>query len=157
MSSPIARLKSLSEEEKSKLSAVLRRKLFLRVGIFSSIVLVCLVVMMYFNTFSGSYKVEDNLEIINVVFVVISVLCLRLVISEILEFGKETRSPNKKVIHTRIAGRKGDEIILGNKSFSKSEILLDNSEFDSFKGGEDVVLELSAISNSIFSVKRIVR
>ncbi len=133
----------------------MRKKLIIRVGVFSALVLLCLAVMMYFNMFSGNYKVEDNLEVINVAFVVISVLCLRLVVSEILEFGKETRSSNKKVIHARIVGRKGDEIILGNKSFAKDEILLDNSEFDSFKGGEDVILEISAVSNTIFSVKRI--
>ncbi len=110
--------------------------------------------MVYFNEFRDGNSAMDNLEVINVVFVIISVLCARLLISEISEYRKEAGSPVNKIIHTRIAGRKDGKIILGNKSFGKEEIILDASDFDSLQGGDEVVLELSAKSNTIFSVKK---
>jgi hypothetical protein len=151
-----ASLQSLSDQEKEKLSAILRRKLYLRGGVFFGMILTCSAIMLFFNKYNVNYQVEGNLGVINVVFVVISVIGARLFVSEILEFNKETSSPVKKIIRTKVAGRKDDKIILGNKSFSKEEILLDSSEFDLLKGGDEVTLELSAKSNTIFSIRRTV-
>lgn len=95
------------------------------------------------------------MEVINVVFVVIVVICTRFLFSEFMEYGKETGSQNKKVINTRIAGRQDGKIILGNKPFGKEDILLDNSDFDYLQSGDEVLLELSAKSNIIFSVKKL--
>ncbi len=120
---------------------------------FLSAIVLSTAMVIYFNKYNSSYG--DSLGIVNVVFVVIIVLCARLLYTEVLEYGKEMRSPNKKVIHTRIAGIKNGKVMLGNKSFSKEEILLDSSEFDSLQGGEEVMLELSAVSNTLFSVKRV--
>ena len=53
--------------------------------------------------------------------------------------------------------KKNNKIVLGNKSFSKDEILLDTSDFDSLQAGDEVQLELSAKSNMLFSVKKIVQ
>jgi hypothetical protein len=155
-SSPVARLQSLSDEEKEKLSAVLRRRLFFRSGIFFAMVLTCVAIILYFNIYNDNH-VNDNLEIVNVVFVVISVLCARLFVSEFLEYKKEISSPVKKLVQTRVAGKKDGKIILGNKSFGKDDILLDASEFDSLRDGDEVILELSAKSNTIFSIRRILK
>jgi len=157
MSSPIARLQALSEEEKTKLFVVLKRKLLVRLAVFFFGILLSLAITIYFNNYSGNSKIEDNLGLLNVFFIVIIVLCARLIYAEVLDYGKEIGSPNKKIIHTKIAGRQDGKIILGNKSFSKEDLLLDNSDFDSLKGGDDVVLELSAKSNIIFSVKKALR
>lgn len=151
---PVARLQSLSEEEKLKLSGILKRKLLVRAFIFIAAILAGIAVVVFFNKFSSSYNVEDNLEIINVVFVVVIVVCARFLFSEFADYRKEEASPSKRVVHTRIVGRQGDKIVLGNRSFGSEDILLDNSEFDSLKGGDNVVLELSAKSNLIFSVKK---
>lgn len=152
---PIARLQSLSEEEKIKLSGIFRRKLLFRASLFFTIMAVSIAVILFFNKYISSYKVEDNLDVINVVFVIITALFARLIFSEFMEFGKEIRSPNKKVIHTKIAGRNEGKIFLGNKSFAKDEILLDSSDFDFLQKGDDVQIEISARSNTLFSVKKL--
>jgi len=154
-SAPLARLQLLSEEEKAKLTGIFRRRLIARAAAFSLMILTCIAVILYFNKYRGDYRADDNLEIINVVFVVILVIGARLLVSEILEYSKELKSTSKKVIRTRVLDRKDDKIVLGNKSFSKDQILLDTSDFDSLKGGDEVLLELSAKSNTIFSVKKV--
>lgn len=151
---PIARLQSLSEVEKIKLSEVLRRKLLLRAVIFIAAILAGAAVVVFFNKYSIGYNIEDNLDVINVVFVVIIVVCARFLFSEFMEYGKEVRSSNKRVIYTKIAGRQDDKIVLGNKSFGREDILLDDSGFESLNRGDEVVLELSAKSNLIFSIKK---
>ena len=151
---PIARLEGLSNEERIGLSVVLKKKLLLRTVIFIATILAGIGVLVFFNTYSTSYSANDNLEVINVVFVVIIVVCVRFLYSEFGEYGKEVGSPNKRVLRTKVLGRQGAKIMLGNKSFGKEDILLDNSEFDALNGGEEVVLELSAKSNLIFSVKK---
>lgn len=151
---PIARLQSLSAEEKVKLLAILKRKLLVRAIVFVSVILSSFAIVVYVNKHSGIFGSADSLGLINVFFVVVIVIFSRMLYSEIMDYRKEAGSSNKKVIRTRIAGRDGDKIILGNKSFSKEEILLDNSDFDLLKGGDEVLLELSARSNTIFSVKK---
>ena len=154
MSSPsVARLKDLSEEEKIKLKKIFFRKLSLRALIFVGIIQVCIIAMLYFNKFS-IYKSEDNIGVLNVVFIMIMVVCGRFMYSEIWDYKKEIRSPVKRMIDTRIAGRKDGKIILGNKSFARNEILLDAPGFDSLQRGDEVTLELSAKSNTIFSIRR---
>lgn len=149
-----ARLEALSDPEKVKLVALLKRRLIFRAAMFSLAIAVSLGIMLFFNNYNSSYKTEGNIGIVNVVFVVVIVLCSRLLFADIQEYGKESRSHNKKIILTRLGGKAGNKIILGNKSFSRDEILLDNSEFDSLQKGDDVILELSAVSNLIFAVKK---
>lgn len=156
-SAPIARLQVLSEAEREKLSAILLRRLLIRSSLFLLMILTCIAILLYFNKYSGNYRAEDNLEIINVVFVVIVVVVSRLLVSEILESSKEMKSASKKVIRTKVLDKKNNKIVLGNKSFSKDEILLDTSDFDSLQAGDEVQLELSAKSNMLFSVKKIVQ
>lgn len=154
MSSPIARLLSLSEEERLKLSSVLKRKLLLRIFIFTIAILTSIAIVVFFNGPVGYDKARDNLEVINVVFVVIIVVCARFMFSEFMEYNKEVTSSHKKVVRTRVAGLDGDKIILGNRSFGKEEIVLDNSHFEGLKAGDEVLLEISTRSNTIFSVKK---
>lgn len=156
-SSPVARLQILLEEEKAKLYAILLRKLLVRACIFTLMILTCIAILLFFNKHSANYRIEDNLEVLNVVFVVILVIVARLFVSEIFEFRKEIRSTSKKIIRTRVLGKENNKIVLGNKSFSKDEIILDASDFDSLKAGDEVQLELSVKSNIIFSVKKIVQ
>jgi hypothetical protein len=153
MSAPIARLAALSDEEKTKLSAILKQRLLLRSFLFFLGIFVSIAVIVYFNRY-GHVKSEDNLGLINVVFIVMAVLCARLLYAEFSDYGKEIGSPNKRIIRTRMSGKKGSKIVLGNKTFSKENILLDSSAFDSLQGNEEVQLELSAKSNIIFSVKK---
>ena len=125
--------------------------------LFVAVILACLGITFYFNLYKELYDFGDNLGVLNVVFVVIIVICSRLSYSEIRYYKKEINSHNKKIIRTRVGGVENGKIILGNKSFSKEEIILNNSDFDLLKGGDDVILELSAQSNTIFSVKRIMK
>lgn len=154
---PVARLQGLSEEEKEKLSGIFKRKLIFRSILFVGAILVSLGVILYFNRYSSSYKMEDNLEVINVVFVVLIVLCARLLFSEFMEYGKEKGSPNKKVIRTVVSGIHNGKIALGNKSFGKEDFLLNATDFDLLKAGDEVILELSAKSNTLFAIKRAVK
>ena len=82
------------------------------------------------------------------------VLCARLLYSEFMEYGKETGSPNKKVIRTIVTGVSGGKIALGNKSFGKEEFLLGAPDFETLQKDNEVILELSARSNTLFSIKR---
>ena len=155
MSSPIPRLEALSDIEKEKLISVFKGKFIVKLILFLSMILFGIGVMIYFNKYSSNYKVEDNLEVINVVFVVMVVVCSRFLISEFSDYRKEVKSPNKKIILTRVAGRSSNKIMLGNKAFGKADILLDSSDFDLLNRGDEVRLEISAVSNTLFAVKQI--
>jgi hypothetical protein len=144
-----------SEEEKIKLRSVLGSKLMIRASMFSLMTLTRLGVLLFFNKYNTKFQVEDNLEIINVVFVVILVICSRLLISEIAEYRREVKSSTKRIVRTHIGGSKGNRILLGNKLVAKNEMVLDDTDFDLLKGGDEVILELSTKSNLLFSVKKI--
>ena len=125
--------------------------------LFAAVILACVSITLYFNRYRDLYDFGDNLGVLNVVFVVIIVICSRLSYSEMRYYKKETRSADKKLIRTRVGGVENGKVILGNKSFAKEEILLDSADFDSLRGGDEVTLELSVQSNTIFSLKRVVK
>ena len=150
-----ARLENLSVEEKSKLSVILKKRLFLFSGIYLSVILVSVAFIVYFNKYSENYYFQNHLEIINVAFVFISVICARMVVSEVIDYSKELNSPHKKVIETKILAVKDGKITLGNKSFSEDDFIFGAEAFNSLQSGDSVRVELSAKSDMLFSIKRI--
>lgn len=150
-----ARLENFTTEEKTMLSAVLKRKLLVIGLIYIVVILLSVAFMIYFNNYSENYYLQNNIEVINVVFVVISVICGRMLVSEIIEYTKEINSPVKKVIETKILSSSEGKITLGNKSFEESDFLLDSSIFFSLHSGDSVRVELSAKSDILFSIKKL--
>ncbi len=155
MPGPIAHLENFTEEEKIKLSSLLRTKMIFRSLIIGSLILLCTGVLVYCNIFSGNNLIQSNLGIINVVFGVVGIICGRLLLAEFMEFWSEANASQKKVVNTKITGKTAEKITLGRKSFTKQDILLDSSDFDSLKEGDVVRVELSSKSSTLFSVKRI--
>ncbi len=149
------RLENFSAEEKTKLSSIMKKKLFIFCGIYISVILFSVGFIVYFNNHSENYYFENHLEVINVVFVFISVICARMVVSEAMDYRKEIKSPHKKVIETKIIGRKEGKIMLGNKLFAQDDFLFGAPDFNSFQNGDNVRIELSAKSDMLFSIKRI--
>ncbi len=149
---PIAQLQSLSEVERTRLVSIFKKLTFRKSAFFAIPVLISIVALIYFNSSDVGLFSKEYLEITNVTFVVITVLCLRLIVSEFIDYGKEIKSPNKKIIKTHITDMKNGEIVLGNKSFSREEVLLDAPDFLTLKKGDAVTLELSVRSNTIFSI-----
>ena len=150
-----ARLEKFSEEEKKELASIFKRKFFAIAGIYLLIMLLSIAAITYFNLYSEQYYIQNNLEVINVVFVVITALCGRLLIAECRDYLKEINSSDKKVIETKIIGKKNNEIILGNKLFEEDDFLLHAVDFDLLNVGDSVRIELSAKSDSLFSIKKL--
>lgn len=148
-------IETLSADERSKLISILKKKLIARAILFISAIVVSLGVVIYFTAFRTGTTSDDNIGIINVVFVVVIVLCARLLYAEVSDYGKEIASQEKKVTNTRIVSKQDGKIVLGNKSFGKEDILLNNYDFDTLQAGDDVILEISTKSNLIFSVKKV--
>ncbi len=97
----------------------------------------------------------NNLEVINVVFVFISVICARMVVSEAMDYRKEIKSPHKKVIETKILGSKEGKIMMGNKLFDEDDFLFGAPDFNFFQNGDNVRIEFSAKSDMLFSIKKL--
>jgi NhaP-type Na+/H+ or K+/H+ antiporter len=152
---PPVRLEKFSDEEKTRLRSFLGRRLLLFSGIYGGVIAVSLSFMIFFNVYSDKYPILDHLEIINVAFIVISVLCGRLLVSEIIEFRKEMNAEEKRVIQTRIMGLKDGKIGLGNKSFYEEDFLFGADDFDLLKAGDNVEIQISAKSDMLFRIKRI--
>ena len=150
-----ARLENFSEEEKRKLVSILKRKLFPIGGIYVVVILFSIAFIVYFNYHSADYYFQDNTEVINIVFIIIAVISGRLLASEILNYRKETKSPVKRVVETKVLVTKDGEITLGNKSFEEDDFLFSANDFDSLQSGDNVRVEFSAKSDRLFSVKRI--
>ena len=150
-----ARLENFTEEEKKILSEILKKKLFVISAIYVIVILLSVAFMIYFNKYSESYFLQNNLEVINVVFVIISVICARMLVSEILEYAKEIKSPVKKVVETKILGRDENRISLGNKSFDENDFIFGIDDFESFKIGDNVRIELSAKTDTLFTLKKV--
>lgn len=150
-----AHLESFSEEEKRELSSLLGKDLFVFCSIYISVILVSAAIVLYCNIYSENNYFLNNIEVINVVFVVISVICARMVVSEVIDYRKEIKSSHKKIVETKISEKKEGEIIIGNKTFDEDDFLFGVSDFDSFQSGEHVRIELSAISETLFSISRI--
>ena len=148
-------LREFSSEEKAVLTAIMRRKLFVVGGIYAGVVLVSVFFIVYFSLYSANFRILDNLEVINVVFAIIGVLCLRQLLSEIVEYRRETRLQEKRVALSRILEVKDGSVKLGSKSFDEDDFLFGVKDFDSLKAGDNVEIEISARSNMIFSIKRI--
>lgn len=154
MISSSVRLENFSEAEKRELIAILKKRRSSRVALFVLLILVFLSCLVYFNGFSQPPSVQDKLEILNVVFVVIFVIGGRLVVSEVVEYKKESAAEQKKVLNTKILAVSGNKITLGNKSFSKEDVLLGCPDFDQLKPGDLVRLEISSKSDALFSIKK---
>lgn len=150
-----SRLENFSEEEKRELSSVLGKDLFVFVFIYASVILVSIALMLYFNIYSENYYFENHLEVINVVFVVIFVICARMIFSETMDYCKEIKSPQKKIIETKIDEKKDGEIVIGNKSFDTDDFLFEVADFDLLQSGDVVQIVMSAKSDTLFSIKRI--
>jgi ABC-type siderophore export system fused ATPase/permease subunit len=148
-------IEKFSEVERDKLRALLKKRLLTFLAIYLTIIALSVFIMIYFNTYATVYYIANNLEVINVVFVVIIALCGRLLVAEIMEFGKEVKATEKKVVITKITGRKGNQISIGNKRFSVHDFIIDNSDFHSLQVGDSVRIELSTKSNTFFSIKKI--
>ncbi len=150
-----ARLENFLPEEKEKLISVLKKKVFVIVGIYAVVMCLSVAFIIYFNRYSENYYFQNNIEVVNVVFVVISVICGRMLVAEIIEYRKEIKSPVKKVAEAKILKKESNEITLGNKTFEESDFILNAVDFDSIKTGDSVRVELSAKSSLLFSIKKI--
>jgi hypothetical protein len=155
MSGPIARLENFSESEKNRISSMLRKKMILRSGLIGGLILLCACLLIYFNIWSSNILIQENRGVLNVVFGVVGIISARLLLAEVMEFWSESNAAQKKVVNTRITGRKGEKIFLGKKSFGRQELLLDDSDFDLLKEGDAVKVEYSTKSDTLFSVKKI--
>lgn len=154
MSSNI-RVEKFSEPEKERLRTLLKKRLLVLAVIYLTIIAVSISIMVYFNKYSTAYYIKNNLEVINVAFVIITVLCGRLLVSEVIEFGKEAKATEKKIVEAKVTGRKGNKISIGDKNLGMHDFILDNSGFDSLRVGDNVRIELSAKSGTLFTIKRI--
>lgn len=152
---PPVKLTPFAPEEKALLASILRRRLFIVGGIYAGLITASIFFAVYFNMYSANFHILDNLEVINVVFAVVIALSGRLLVSEIIDYRKEIKSPDKKVIQTRILGVKDGKVTLGNKSFHEEDFLFSAEDFDTFKSGENVEIEISAKSDMLFRIKRI--
>ena len=149
------KLEKFTDEEKAVLTSFLKKRLLFIGGIYLGVILISIAFIYYFNKYSENYRIHDNMEVINVVFVVIGVLCGRLLFSEVIGYGKEIKSENKKVVQTKIIGRKDGKVTLGNKSFNEEDFIFGAVGFDSLQSGDSVIIELSAKSDTLFRIRRI--
>jgi len=154
MPAPV-KLEKFTDEEKTLLTSVLRKRLLFIGGIYLGVILISIAFIFYFNKYSENYHIQDNMEVINVVFVVIAVLCGRLLVSEVLGYGKEIKSENKKVIQTKNIERNNDKLALGNKSFGEGDFIFGTVDFDSIQSGDNVEIEISAKSDTLFRIRKV--
>lgn len=152
---PIIRTEKLSAEEKTKLRDILRKRLLIIGSIYFIVIAASISIIFFFNTYSTIYYIENNLEIINVVFVIIAALSGRMLITEIMDCNKEVNASEKKIVETTITAKKENKITIGNKHFSKHDFIMDNSSFDDVQEGDRVRIDLSIKSGMLFSIKRI--
>lgn len=131
------------------------RKLLLIGGIYACVIVISIAFIVYFNLYREEYLLKDNIEVINIVFIIVAAISGKLFISEIMDYRREMKSSQKRVVEAKILERKNYEITLGNKSFEEEDFLFRAPEFDSLKEGDTVRVELSAVSSKLFSVKRI--
>ena len=148
-------LENFSEEEKRKLASIMKKKLFFIDGIYVSILLLSIIYVIYINKSSENEYFKNNIEVINVVFAVIAVICTRMIVSETRDYLKEIKSVHKKVIETKITERKGDILSFGSKSVEEDDFLFGVSGFNSFQKGDSVCVELSADSDKLLSIKKL--
>ncbi|MBI4930313.1 MAG: RDD family protein [Bacteroidetes bacterium] len=120
--------------------------------IYLSIIGGTIFVLVYFMFFTKEF---ESLALLYLAVGITAVLCGRIYFGEVSEFLKETRSPFKKIVHTRIVRRDKAILTIGNQQFKKEDILLDASVFDELQAGDPVSVEHSAKSHMIFSIKRI--
>lgn len=154
MSSPAARLERFSDEEKNLLASYLKKRLLLRAIIYLALIVLSVFVVLYFNVYDISLVNEDSLGIINVVFVISGMLCLRLLIGEVMDNKKELNASSKKVIAAKVTSRDGAKIYFGAKGIRKKQLMIDPSGFDELKVGDVAHVELSVRSGMVFSVKK---
>ena len=126
-----------------------------RAVVISLIIVVCASVLVYFNVFASMGMGENSIGIVNVVFGIVGIICGRLLLAEFSEYFKETGSDSKKVVTTRVMARKGEKIVLGNRSFAKSDVLISNEGFEDLQQGDTVRVEHSSKSSIIFSLIRV--
>jgi hypothetical protein len=146
------REENFSEEEKARLKEIFSKKLLTKSVIYFFLIGGSISVIIYFNFFTAGF---DNLGLVTLAFLTTIALCGRIYISNISEYRKETKSPAKKVIETRIVKREGEIIFIGNQQFKRENILLDVPDFDKLKADDKVRVEHSAKSHTIFSIKKI--
>lgn len=149
------KIENLSEEEKNRIKSICLKRLFFRGGLYLALIIASVWIMIYFNTHLEKVTSEDNLGIINVAFIVIGSIGLSLLIGEGKKYFNETNASAKKILLTKIIDKKDGKIVLGNKAFSRNNILLDAPEFDALQKGDDVRLEISSQTNTLLSVTKI--
>ena len=149
------KLEKFTNDEKAMLTSILRKRLFLTGAIYMTVIILAIAFLVYFNKFSENYNIQNNLEVINVVSIIISVLFARLFVSEWMDYRKEINSSDKKIILTKILAKKNGEVTLGNKSFDEDDFIFGAVDFNSLQSGDNVEIEISAKSDTLFRIKRI--
>ena len=149
---PQTHLENFTPEEKKRIAAIFRKKILLKSAIYIFLIGGSLFILVFFNFFTHGF---DNLGLVNLAFGISIVLCGRIYMVELSEYRQEINSTVKKIVDTRIVGRDGNKITIGNQQFKKEDILLDAPDFDTLRAGDPVRVVHSAKSHTLFSVKRI--
>lgn len=155
MTQPPIRLEPLSAEERKAVLAFLKGKLIIRSVLLGVIVLSCIAALVYFNSPIGKGLFLENLETLNVVFVFLGVIVGRFLYSEYRDFSAERKSGQKKVIRTRVGKVLEGEISIGNRRFSEDDFILGSNDFHDLRPGDDVIVELSARSELLFTIRKV--
>lgn len=144
----------LSQDELDHIFETGFRKLIIRGSLFMAGVLISAAVITYFNKLNPVFSSEDNLGVLNVVFVIIAVICARMLVSEWIEFRRETKAKNKKVLNLIVRAVREGHALIDNREFSSSDFMFDSSDLGILKPGDRVVLEVTTGSGRLLSLKK---
>jgi hypothetical protein len=151
-SSSPTRIENFTPEEKIVLISIFKKRLLIKSMIYVFIILISISILIYTLCFTSE---SENFVLLYFAMGITVALCGRMFIADLSEYQRETSSPVKKVVNTRILHRDEKTIYIGNQRFRRKDIILDASEFDELHAGDPVRVEHSVKSHIIFSVKKI--
>gem|GEM_PF-1176875 len=143
-------LHDLTEDERKKISETGRRHLARMGLLFVPPALLMAAALVYVNVKAIKLGLDSNenlLGAINVVLVIGVALLLRLFVSHVLTFSKETRAWQKKVVQGKVQGKKGNTVYIGRQT-----VKLDNAHAPQVNVGDDVEISLSQHAGFILGV-----
>ncbi len=152
MQQPPVSLVNLSQEEKDKVAALAQRDLVRGALIYLIPFVVFITAVIYINQNYLTLGLEDpNVRsFLNIGLVFLAILPARLFVNVVLRYRKSLNAWQKKVIRGKVVDKQGKMIFVSNQ-----KVRLDEANAAKVKTGDEVVVSLSTVSNTIldFEVK----
>ncbi|TND07498.1 MAG: hypothetical protein FD123_3208 [Bacteroidetes bacterium] len=147
---PEVYLHDLSETEKQKLISIARRNVK-RMGIvLLPPALIAAVALVYINMNKYQLKLDEqeNLHaVLNVSLVIIFAFLVRMFISHVISLRKESKNWQKRVVHGKIHGKKGNTVYIGRQT-----VKLDSASASKANIGDDVEISISVHAGFIIDI-----